>query len=83
LLGTACLAGLLMATTMRGTLRLFMLAGSAVGLGLSVSSAPISGAIVGFGALLYNKLMRNFPFRWGLVPSSTSSPDRGGLFLTI
>ncbi len=70
LLGTACLFGLLMATTMRGALRRFMLAGSAVGLALSVSSAPISGAIIGFGALLYNKLLRNFPFRWGLLLAS-------------
>ena len=70
LLGTACLFGLLMATTMRGGLRQFMLAGSAVGLALSVSSASISGAIIGFGALLYNKLLRNFPFRWGLLLAS-------------
>jgi hypothetical protein len=70
LLGNACLVGLLMATTMRGALRQFMLAGSAVGLTLSVSSAPISGAVIGFGALLYNKLLRNFPFRWGLLLAS-------------
>jgi hypothetical protein len=70
LLGTACLVGLLMATTMRGGLRQFMLAGSAVGLALSVSSAPIGGAVIGFGALLYDKLMRNFPFRWGLLLAS-------------
>jgi hypothetical protein len=69
-LGNACLYGLLMATTMRGALRQFMIAGSAVGLALSVSSAPISGAIIGFGALLYNKLLRNFPFRWGLLYAS-------------
>jgi hypothetical protein len=67
LLGTACMIGLLMTTTMRGALRRFMLAGSAVGLTLSVSSAPTGGAVIGFGALLYNMLMRNFPFRWGLV----------------
>jgi hypothetical protein len=70
LLGTACMCGLLMATTMRGALRLFMLVGSALGLLLSVSSAAISGAIVGFAALLYNKIMRNFSFRWGLVLAS-------------
>jgi hypothetical protein len=78
LLGTACLFGLLMATTMRGALRQFMLAGPAVGLALSVSSAAISGAIIGFGALLYNKLMRNFPFRWGLLFASAA-----GLILFI
>jgi len=70
LLGTACMCGLLMATTMRGALRLFMFVGSALGLLLSVSSAPTSGAIVGFAALLYNKTMRNFPFRWHLVLAS-------------
>ncbi|MGB6325873.1 MAG: O-antigen ligase family protein [Methylocella sp.] len=71
-LGNACSFGLLMATTMRGALRKFMLAGSAVGLALSVSSAPIGGAIVGFGALLYNKLLRNFPFRWGFLYASAA-----------
>jgi len=72
LLGIACMCGLLMATTMRGgALRLFMLVGSALGVLLSVSSAATSGAIVGLGALLYNKIMRNFPFRWGLVLAST------------
>jgi hypothetical protein len=70
LFGTACLFGLLMAIPMRGALRPFMLAGSAVGLVLSVSSAPISGAIVGFGALLYNRLLGNVPFRWGLLYAS-------------
>jgi hypothetical protein len=70
LLGTACLIGLLLATTMRGALRRFSLAGSAVGLTLAVSSAPISGAVIGFGALLYNKLMRNFQFRWGFLFAS-------------
>jgi hypothetical protein len=69
-LGNVCLYGLLMATTMRGALQKFMLAGSAVGLALSVSSAPISGFIVGLGSLLYNKLMRNVPFRWGLLYAS-------------
>ncbi|MGH8553481.1 MAG: hypothetical protein ACRERS_09315, partial [Methylococcales bacterium] len=78
LMGTACLLGLLMATTMRGALRPFMLAGSAVGLVLSVSSAPISGAILGFGALLYNKLLRNVPFRWALLFASI-----GGTILFI
>lgn len=78
LLGTACLFGLLMTTTMRGALRKFMFAGSAVGLALSVSSAPIGGAILGFGVLLYNKLMRNFPFRWGLLFTSAA-----GLILFI
>ena len=78
LLGTACLLGLLMATTMRGRLRQFMLAGSAVGLALSVSLAPISGAIIGFGALLYNKLLRNVPFRWSLLFASI-----GGIILFI
>ncbi|MGA7385480.1 MAG: O-antigen ligase family protein [Methylocella sp.] len=72
LLGTACLFGLLMATTMRGALRHFMLAGSAVGLALSVSSAPITAAIIGFAVLLYNKLMRNFPFRWGFLFASAA-----------
>jgi hypothetical protein len=77
-LGNVCLYGLLMATTMRGALRQFILVGSAVGLTLSASSAPISGAIIGFGALLYNKLMRNFPFRWGLLFASG-----GGVILLI
>jgi hypothetical protein len=72
LFGTTCLFGLLMAITMRGALRPFMLAGSTVGLTLSVSSAPIGGAIIGFGALLYNKLLRNFPFRWGLLFASVA-----------
>lgn len=72
LLGTACLFGLLMATTMRGALRHFMLAGSAVGLTLSVSSAPVGGAVIGFGAFLYNKLTRNLPFRWGLLLASVA-----------
>jgi hypothetical protein len=70
LFGTACLFGLLLATTTRGARRQFMLAGSAVGLTLSVSSAPTAGAVLGFGALLYNKLTRDFPFRWGLLFAS-------------
>jgi len=77
-LGNVCLYGLLMATTMRGALRQFILAGSALGLTLSVSSAPISGAVIGFGSLLYNKLMRNFRFRWGLLLASG-----GGVILLI
>ncbi|MGH6857098.1 MAG: hypothetical protein ACRECP_05500 [Methylocella sp.] len=72
LLGTACMAGLLMATTMRGARRQFPLAGSALGLALSVSSAPTSGALLGFGALLYNKLLRNFPFRWSFLFTSAA-----------
>ncbi len=72
LLGTASLFGLLMATTMRGALRQFMLAGPVVGLALSVSSAPISGAVIGFGALLYNKLLRDFPFRWSFLFASAA-----------
>jgi O-antigen ligase len=47
-----------------------MLIGSALGLLLSVSSAALGGTIIGFGALLYNKIMGNFPFRWGLVLAS-------------
>lgn len=70
LLGTTCMCGVLMATTMRGALRQFMLVGSALGLVLSVSSAPVSGVILGFGALLYNKFMRNFAYRWGLALAS-------------
>ncbi|MGH6835904.1 MAG: hypothetical protein ACREC9_10235 [Methylocella sp.] len=72
LLGTACMIGLLMATTMRGARRKFMLAGSALGLALSASSAPVSGAVIGFCALLYNKLLRNFRFRWSFLFASAA-----------
>ena len=69
-LGNTCLYGLLMATTMRGALKQFMIVGSILGLTLSASSAPISGVIIGFGAILYDKIMRNVPFRWGLLFTS-------------
>jgi hypothetical protein len=76
-LGNVCCFGLLMATTMRGALRKFMFAGAAVGLALSVSSAPTGGFIIGLGALFYNKLMRNVPLRWGLLYASLG----GAIFL--
>ena len=64
LLGTACFYGLLMATTMRGMTRLYAIGGSALGMVLAASSAPILGASIGFGVVIYEKITRNVPFRW-------------------
>jgi O-antigen ligase len=74
LLGMACLSGLLMSTTMRGALRHFMIAGSAVGLALTVSSGPIVGALVGFAVMIYEKMTRYLPFRWGAILIVTVTP---------
>ena len=67
LLGTACLFGLLMSIVMRGASRQFVLAGCVLGLGLAKSSAPLIGAVIGFGAILYEKITRNLPFRWAPI----------------
>jgi hypothetical protein len=72
LFGTTCMFSLLMATAMRGALRRFMLAGSATVLVLSVSSALIGGTVVGFGALLYDRIMRHFRFCWRLALGSAA-----------
>jgi hypothetical protein len=74
LLGTACLLGLFMATTLRGGLRQFSLLGSAVGLVLSVSSAPIGGAVMGLGVFFYEKITRNVPYRWRLLFAGCAIP---------
>jgi hypothetical protein len=74
LLGTACLLGLLMTTTLRGVLRQLSFLGSAVGLVLSVSSAPIGGTVMGFGTMLYERITRWLPFRWGLLAGACLIP---------
>jgi hypothetical protein len=74
LLGTVCVFGLLLATTLRGGARIFALLGSATGLILAASSAPIVGTAMGFGCLLFEKATRNVPHRWGLLLLAVGSP---------
>ena len=67
LLGTVCTLGLLMASALRGPVRIFGIVGSIIGIVLSVSAAPILGGVMGFATLLYEKLTRQIPFRWTAV----------------
>jgi hypothetical protein len=64
LLGTTCLFGLLLASTLRGGARQYAFVGSALGMVLAASSAPVLGALIGFATLLYEKFTRPFAFRW-------------------
>jgi hypothetical protein len=68
LLGAACVIGLVLTIAMRGTaFRLFSFLGAGTGLALSVSSAPLICAVVGFSAMSYEKITRSLPFRWSII----------------
>ena len=66
LMGTACSFGLLLATTLSGWSRTFGVAGAAIGLALSVSSAPTGATLIGAGVLVYERVTRRLPLRWVL-----------------
>ncbi|CAN2533309.1 hypothetical+protein [Methylocapsa aurea] len=66
LLGTACSFGLLLATTLRGWPRMLGVTGAAIGLVLSVSSAPTGATLIGAGVLAYERVTRGLAFRWVL-----------------
>jgi hypothetical protein len=67
LLGTACMIGLLCRAGLPRRGRFFTMGGCAVGLAVSVSSAPLQATILGFGLLLYDRLFRCFRWRWALL----------------
>ena len=64
LLGTACATGMLLGLTLSATKRAFALCGAGIGLLVSISSAPIMGAFVTFGCLVYRRLTPGFDARW-------------------
>ena len=64
LMGTACSFGMLLASTLRGWSRSLTFGGAAVGLVLSVSSAPTGATVLGFGVLAYERITRGLAFRW-------------------
>ena len=74
LLGTVCVYGLLLATVFRGFTRLYVLLGSATGLILAASSAPIVGTAMGFGCLIFERITRDVPRRWTLLAMSAAAP---------
>ena len=67
LLGTVCTFGVLMASALRGPVRIYAIVGSIMGIVLAVSAGPILGGLIGFATLLYEKFTRQIPFRWTAV----------------
>lgn len=64
LLGVTCMIGLLFAAALPLRARAFTMVASAIGLFVSLSSAPIQAAIMGFGLLVYNRVLTSFRLRW-------------------
>jgi hypothetical protein len=64
LLGTACVAGMLLGLRLPIVWRCFVIAGTAIGLGASISSAPVCAIIIGFACLAYRRVTPGFDTRW-------------------
>ena len=67
LLGTACVIGTLLGTTLPIAKRCFVFAGTLIGLLVSISSAPMGAIIIGFGCLVYRRLTPGFEARWRVL----------------
>lgn len=76
LLGITCMVGLLFAVAIPLQARAFTMVACAIGLFVSLSSAPIQAAIMGCGLLVYNRVLANFRLRWitliGLVAAAVA-----------
>ena len=72
LFGFICSSGLAIATNVRVSGRIFVLASCVVGAILSFSSAPLQGCLLILVLLAYAKLMGNIPFRWALLIGLTA-----------
>ena len=67
LFGIVCAFGLLLAVTSRIRAKGLTIAACCLGVLLSLSSAPIAGAILGLGCLTYDRIMAQFRGRWFLL----------------
>ena len=67
LFGVVCTLGLLLAVTSRMRAQGLTIAACGLGVLLSLSSAPIAGAILGLGLLAYDRIMARFRERWLLL----------------
>jgi len=64
LFGTTCAIGLLLATAVPIRARWFVILSSGLGAVLALSSAPIQAIAMGFGLLIYNRILRRMRYRW-------------------
>jgi hypothetical protein len=67
LLGTVCMAGVVLAWNLRFRSRLLCVLGGLVGLVLSVSSAPLGGLILATGLIAYERWLQFLKARWHFV----------------
>jgi hypothetical protein len=67
LLGSVCCFGVLLALPLRGRIRSTAIAGSLVGLALSISTAPMMGLVIGLFLVAYDRVMREVSTRWLLA----------------
>ena len=67
LFGIVCAFGLLLTVTSRIRAKGLTIAACCVGVLVSLSSAPIAGAILGLGCLTYDRIMARFRERWFLL----------------
>lgn len=82
LFGATSLFGLLLAASTPIRRKTFAVVSCSIGLLIALSSAPIQGAIMGFGLLAYNRIFAGIRFRWvGLI--STAIIGITIIFMTI
>jgi hypothetical protein len=67
LYGIVCAIGLLLAVASPIRAKGLTIAACGLGVLLSLSSAPIEGAILGLGLLTYNRLLARFRSRWSIL----------------
>jgi len=67
LFGIVCGVGLLLAITLQIRAKALTIAACGLGVFLSLSSAPIAGAMLGLGLLTYDRIMARFQQRWLLL----------------
>jgi hypothetical protein len=64
LFGFTCGIGLIIAVSSQVRWRPFVIFSCSLGTIFAFSSAPIQGIFLGFGLLVYNRMLSNVPFRW-------------------
>lgn len=66
--GFTCAIGFLLATSISNSGKIFKIFACGLGMLLSLSAAPIEGAMIGLGLLIYNRILDGVQYRWaGLI----------------